>query len=161
MDVTWSYTAAACWAASAWQRLSGGFAVEPYDQEFERYGGPDSICVAEQVFAADNHLALMILAATADSDQRLVMATLSAAAIARTVTDGDPAALRRCRIERAARKHLAALRPLVRSAGQPDGIRPGIAEAADPAWVTRQDALAAYRDTLIRAPGSDYVLRLP
>lgn len=141
-------------AISAWcsdmirQRLSGGFAVEPYDQEIERYGGPDSIGAAEQVFAADSHLALMILAATADPDQRLVMAALSAAAIARTVADGDPAALRGRHVDRAARKRLAALRPHVRSAGQPEGIWPGIVAAADPAWVTRQDALAAYRDTL-------------
>jgi len=88
-------------ALSAWcsemirQRLSGGFTAEPYDQEIERYGGPDAIHAAEQVFAADSHLVLKALAAATDPDQRLVIAALSAATIARTVADGDPAALRR------------------------------------------------------------------
>lgn len=50
-------------AVSAWchemirQRCSGGFTVEPYDQEIERYGGPAAISAAEHVFAADSSLA--------------------------------------------------------------------------------------------------------
>ncbi len=130
------------------QRLSGGFTVEPYDQEIERYGGPDAIHAAEQVFAADSHLVLQALAATTDPDQRLVIAALSAATIARTVADGDPAALRGHHLDRAARQRVAALRPQVRSTRSQDGTSSPIPSLTDPAWTARQDALASYRDTL-------------
>jgi len=139
---------------SAWcrelikQRLSGGFTVEPYDQEVERYGGPDAISAAEQVFAADSHLVLRILAATCDPGQRLVAAAASAAAIARTVADGDLAAVAGRHLDRAAHRRLAALRPQVRAARSQDPASSPLPCATDPAWSARYDALAAYRTTL-------------
>ncbi|MGH3900482.1 MAG: lantibiotic dehydratase [Pseudonocardiaceae bacterium] len=141
-------------ALSAWcsemirQRLSGGFTVEPYDQEIERYGGPDAIHAAEQVFAADSHLVLKALATTTDPDQRLVIAALSAAAIARAVADGDPAALRGHHLDRAARQRVVTLRPQVRSTRSQDDTNSPIPSLTDPAWIARQDALTSYRDTL-------------
>ncbi len=140
-------------ALSAWcaemirQRLSGGFTVEPYDQEIERYGGPDAIHAAEQVFAADSHLVLKALAASTDPDQRLVIAALSAATIARSVANGDPAALRGHHLDRAARNRVATLRPQVRLTRSTDGTSP-IPLLADPTWSTRRDALTSYRDSL-------------
>lgn len=130
------------------QRLSGGFTVEPYDQELERYGGVDAIHAAEQVFAADSSLALQALVATSDADQRLVIAALSAAAITRTVADNDPVALRGHRLGRAARQRVALLRPQVRSARSHDGANSPVASVTDAAWTARQDALIAYRNTL-------------
>jgi class I lanthipeptide synthase len=130
------------------QRLSGGFIVEPYDQEIERYGGPEAIHTAEQVFAADSHLVLKALAATIDPDQRLVIAALSAATIARTVADGDPAALRGHHLDRAARKRVATLRPQVRSTRSQDDTNSPFPSLTDPAWTARQDALVSYRNTL-------------
>ncbi len=141
-------------ALSAWgsemirQRLSGGFTVEPYDQEIERYGGPDAIRAAEQVFAADSHLVLKALATTTDPDQRLVIAALSAATITRAVADCDPAALRGHHLDRAARQRVAALRPRVRSTRSQDDTSPPIPFLTDPAWTARQEALASYRNTL-------------
>jgi lantibiotic biosynthesis protein len=130
------------------KRLSGGFTVEPYDQEVERYGGPDAISAAEQTFATDSHLALTALAATADPDQRLVMVALSAAAIATTIADGDRAALRGHHVDRAARKRLAVLRPQARAALRAGGDSAVILSPAHHAWRARDDALAAYRDAL-------------
>jgi thiopeptide-type bacteriocin biosynthesis protein len=146
-------------AISAWsaemirQRLSGGFTVEPYDQEIERYGGPDSISAAEQAFAADSQLVLTVLAATTDPGQRLVMAALSAATIASTIADGDLAALHGRHVDRAARKRLDVFRPQVRSARQLDGSWPAFLLPDHPAWLGRQHALTAYRDTLEPAQG--------
>jgi thiopeptide-type bacteriocin biosynthesis protein len=141
-------------AISAWcaemirQRLSGGFTVEPYDQEIERYGGPGSIGAAEQAFAADSQLVLTVLAATTDPDQRLVVAALSAATIASTIADGDLAALPGRHVDRAARARLDILRPQVRSARQAEEGWPAFLSPGHPSWLARQDALAGYRDTL-------------
>jgi thiopeptide-type bacteriocin biosynthesis protein len=63
------------------------------DQEIERYGGVAAIGAAEHVFAADSSLALAVLASVSDRDQRLIIAALSAAAIARPMTDAYQAAL--------------------------------------------------------------------
>jgi hypothetical protein len=129
-------------AISAWcaemirQRLSGGFTLEPYDQEIERYGGPDSIGAAEQAFATDSRLVLAVLAAITDPDQRLVMAALSGR-----------------HVDRAARRRLDALRPQVRSAGQADRGRSAFLPPDHPAWLDRQAAFATYRDTLEPAQG--------
>jgi thiopeptide-type bacteriocin biosynthesis protein len=144
---------------SAWsaglirQRLSGGFSVEPYDQEIERYGGPDMpIRRAEHFFAADSRLALDVLTATSDPGRRLVAAAVSAAAIAATIADGSPDALRRHRLDRVARRRFETLRPLVRAAGplrdlavRPDAITAGLTAEA---WTARQEALTAYRNVV-------------
>ncbi|MBV9141136.1 MAG: lantibiotic dehydratase [Pseudonocardiales bacterium] len=136
------------------QRCSGGFTVEPYDQEIERYGGAAAIGAAEQVFAADSSLALAILASVSDRDQRLIIAALSAAAIARPMTDAYQAALNGGPLDRTARRQMLDLRPQVRAArGQitagPDlgGIRS--------AWSARRDVLATYRDLLDPARRAD------
>ncbi|WP_322751887.1 MULTISPECIES: lantibiotic dehydratase [unclassified Frankia] len=149
-------------ALSAWsattitRRLSGGFTVEPYEQETERYGGPGAIGAAERAFAADSHLVINALAATRDGDHRRLIAALCAAAIADTVADRDSAALGRSRLDRDSRRHLAALRPQVRAAYRD----PAHALRAHPAWNAWQTALLAYRDLLTpeRRPGCASVL---
>lgn len=161
-------------AVAAWchdlirQRLAGGFTVEPYDQEIERYGGPAAIDAAEQVFAADSELALAILTSSTDTDQRLITAAVSTAAIATTLTDDPKAALADHHLDRTAHRHMLGLRPRVRSArawlatgsrldARPDGIAniAGVArlgggqpDRIDRAWIARHDALTAYRTTL-------------
>lgn len=136
------------------QRLSDGFTVEPYDQEIERYGGPAAIGAAEHVFAADGSLVLAILASVSDNDQRLIIAALSVAAIARPMTDAYQAALDGHHVDRTTRRHMLDLRPQVRAArGQitagPDfgGVRS--------AWRARHDALATYRELLDPARRAD------
>lgn len=137
-------------AASAWceglirQRLSGGFAVEHYDQEIERYGGPDAIGAAERVFSADSRLVLDILTATTDSDQRLMAAATSAAAIADTVAGADPVALGHRRLDRDGRRRLEDLRRQVRAARPYDLGDPPPRLPVEVAWSARQEALVAY-----------------
>ncbi len=97
-------------------RLASGFSVEPYEQETERYGGtPVAMAAAEQVFAADSRLALDVLAATRDVDERIVIAALSAASIARATGAGE-AALTGRHVDRAGRRGLVGLRPRTRAA---------------------------------------------
>jgi thiopeptide-type bacteriocin biosynthesis protein len=124
-------------------RLCGRLAVEPYDQEIERYGGAEAITAAEAVFAADSRLVLTILAATTDPDERLLAAALTAATIARTVAASDRGALAGRSVTRDVRPRLATLRPRARAAA------PGPIPYADTSAVTGlHDALVAYRDLL-------------
>ncbi|MGH3869597.1 MAG: lantibiotic dehydratase [Pseudonocardiaceae bacterium] len=147
-------------AVSAWcqevirQRLSGGFTVEPYDQEIERYGGPTAIGAAEHVFAADSSLALAILASVRDHDHRLIIAALSAAAIAHPMTDAYQAALDGCHVDRATRRHMLDLRPQLRAARCQITTGPGLG-GIRPAWSARHDALAIYRELLDPARRAD------
>ncbi|MGH3826056.1 MAG: thiopeptide-type bacteriocin biosynthesis protein [Pseudonocardiaceae bacterium] len=147
-------------ALSAWcqemirQRLSGGFTVEPYDQEIERYGGPAAIGAAKHVFAADSSLVLAILASISDNDQRLIIATLSAAAIARPMTDAYQAALDGRHVDRATRRHMLDLRPQVRARRGQVSAGPDLG-ALRPAWNARRDALASYRELLDPARRAD------
>ena len=145
------------------QRLSGGFTVETYEQEIERYGGPAAIGAAERVFATDSELALATLAATADPDQRLVIAAVSAAAIAGCLTndttsndraDDALVALAGRRLDRDARRRLLDLRPTVRAARDRLATGPDV-DGIGPAWIARHDALTAYRSALdpALAPG--------
>lgn len=131
------------------QRLSGGFTVEPYDQEIERYGGPDAIGAAEHVFAADSSLALEILVSVSvsDNDQRLIIAALSAAAIARSMTGAYRAALDGRHVDRTARHHMLDLRPQVRAGRGQLTVGP-VPGAIRPAWSARHDALTTYRELL-------------
>jgi thiopeptide-type bacteriocin biosynthesis protein len=129
--------AACSWCTDAIRNgQSGGFSVEPYEQETERYGGPDAITAAEQVFAADSALVLSVLARTGDPARHLVAA---AAAITCTVADGDPAALEGRRLDRGAHRRIAAARPDVRAAGD---MIPYADPARTAAWL---DSLSAYR----------------
>lgn len=89
--------------------MCGGFSIEPYDQEIERYGGPDAITAAEDTFAADSRLALAFLQAAADPAQRLIAAAHCAAATALSVATADPfEAIGRPRLDRAARRRYCA-----------------------------------------------------
>ncbi len=123
-------------------RLASGLALEPYDPEIERYGGTaETMQAAEQVFMADSRLVLDVLASAPAGDRRIVVAALSAAAIARAVADGAPAVLSGRHLDRATRRRMDVLRPATRAA------------AAQPAphavlWKARQEALAAYRAVL-------------
>ena len=97
-------------ALSAWcreavrQQVCGGFSIEPYEQEIERYGGAGAITAAEHVFAADSQLALAILRAAAGPGDRVIAAALAAATTALAVAPGVPAeALGRPRLDRDAR----------------------------------------------------------
>jgi thiopeptide-type bacteriocin biosynthesis protein len=127
-------------------RLASGLSAEPYEQEIERYGGSRrAMTAAEHVFIADSGVALAVL--TADASQRIVIAALSAATIARTVADGDRAALVGHHLDRGARCRLVELRPRTRAAArnQVSGL---LTPPADKAWTARDAALAAYRNTL-------------
>jgi thiopeptide-type bacteriocin biosynthesis protein len=124
-------------------RLCGRLAVEPYDQEIERYGGSEAITAAEAVFAADSGLVLRILAATTDPDERLLAAALTAASIARTVAASDLAALAGRSVARALRPRLTTLRPRARAA-----VAGPIPCAGASAVTGLHDALVAYRDLL-------------
>jgi thiopeptide-type bacteriocin biosynthesis protein len=137
--------ALAAWSAgTVSRRLSGGFSVEPYEQETERYGGPEAISAAEHVFAADSRLALTAMTAARDPGPRLAIAALSAASIAAALADGNPAALGGTHVDRDVRRRLAELRPQVRDAWRDPSAGP----RASSAWGQRQAALLAYRDVL-------------
>ncbi|MDX6738367.1 thiopeptide-type bacteriocin biosynthesis protein [Actinocorallia sp. A-T 12471] len=127
---------------SAWsggllaRRLAGAMVIEPYDREIERYGGPDAIEDAERVFAADSRLVLAALDRT--SDDRLVLAALTAAGIVGTVADGDRAALRGARTTRRTRARYERLRARTRCEHE-DGE----------SWADHHKALVAYRAALV------------
>lgn len=141
-------------AISAWstdltrQRLSAGFSIEPYDQEIERYGGPDAIAAAERVFATDSRLVIDILTTTSDSDQRVIAAAMSAAAIADQVADRDPAALTGRHLDRDTRQRFTAMRAHTRDLW----IRETTTSRSWPAdgdwWTARSEALLAYQDAV-------------
>jgi lantibiotic biosynthesis protein len=136
--------ALAIWGTDLYrQRLSGGFSIEPYEQETERYGGSGAIGAAEEVFCTDSALVLEALARTSDDEGRLVIAALSVAAMARCLTVTPSAALGKHRLDRAARRRAAALRSQVRSADHCGGV-PSLAAT----WAGRALALSAYRRTL-------------
>ncbi|MCE7081363.1 lantibiotic dehydratase [Streptomyces sp. ST2-7A] len=60
--------------------LHGSLHLEPYDRETERYGGPQAITAAEDLFCADSKLTLLALSLT--EDERLLLAAASSAEIA-------------------------------------------------------------------------------
>ncbi|HEX5494126.1 MAG TPA: lantibiotic dehydratase [Mycobacteriales bacterium] len=118
--------------------LSGGFAVEPYDREIERYGGHEAIEAAEMIFHHDSELAAAILAPTADAEERIALTAVSAAEIARIVADSDRRALAPYRLERGDRRIQARVRPHCRA----------LDDAAPPhheLWKARASALRIYR----------------
>ncbi|TDD07531.1 lantibiotic dehydratase [Nonomuraea diastatica] len=126
------------------QRLSGGYTVEPYEQEIERYGGLGSIGAAEDVFCADSALVLATLEhLPPGEDDRLIAAAVSAAAIARHMADGAVAALAGGRLNRDGHRRADALRARVRAAAPP-----AFPTRCRAAWIDRTTALRAYRQTL-------------
>lgn len=137
--------ALAAWSAGAiTRRLSGGFSVEPYEQETERYGGADAVSAAEHVFAADSRLVVTAMTTARNAGSRLLVAALSAADIAGSLADGDPAALGDTHVNRDVRRRLTELRPQARAAWRD----PAAGLRVHPAWAQRQTALLAYRDIL-------------
>jgi lantibiotic biosynthesis protein len=142
-------------ALSAWCRnairdqICGGFSIEPYDQEIERYGGPAAITAAEKTFAADSQLALAILQATDDPGQRMIAAAHCAATTALTVAVASPAAaIGRPHLDRAARTRYELLRPRARAGWLPHSPGTPMTAVPRPAWDAWRESLAAYRDIL-------------
>jgi thiopeptide-type bacteriocin biosynthesis protein len=142
-------------ALSVWCRLAiqehmcRGFSIEPYDQEIERYGGPDAITAAEDIFTADSRLALAILRAAADPGQRMIAAAHCAATTALAVATTDPsAAIGRPRLDRAARHRYDLLRPQARAAWPAFPGDTPVTATAGPAWHAWRESLTGYRDRL-------------
>jgi lantibiotic biosynthesis protein len=124
-------------------RLASGLSAEPYEQETERYGGtPATMTAAEQVFTADSRLVLAILAATRDADERIILAAMSAAAIARALNAGE-AALHGRHVDRATRHKLDGMRARVRAAAA-TGHAGLAASPESQEWADRDTALATY-----------------
>ncbi|WP_244409074.1 lantibiotic dehydratase [Stackebrandtia nassauensis] len=121
--------------------LSGGFGIEEYRQEIERYGGEHAIEYVEDTFHHDANLVAHLLAESSDPDERLALTAASAAEIVRIVADGNRAALVPHRLERADRRTHARVRPRARSID--DGT-----PAHRPLWYERTAALTAYRAVL-------------
>lgn len=116
--------------------------LEPYEQEIERYGGPQAITPVEDLFCADSRLALAALIHT--DDVRLLAAAASAAEIARTLAPDQPrSALGPGHLTRDQRRHRDALRP--RLAAGLKGLIPADLAAAR---AERHAALTAYRDAV-------------
>lgn len=142
-------------ALSAWcrvairQQICGGFSIEPYEQEIERYGGSGAITAAEHVFAADSQLALAIIRTAADPGQRIIAAALAAATTVLTVAPARPAeTIGRPRLDRAARTRYDLLRSQARAAWPPFAPDMPMMAAAHPAWRAWQTCLVTYREAL-------------
>ncbi|MBL1115250.1 lantibiotic dehydratase [Streptomyces sp. 110] len=122
----------------------GALRLEPYEQEIERYGGPQAITAAERLFHADSRLALAALTQT--EDVRLLTAAASAAEIARTLAPGQPhSALNPGQLTRDQRRHRDALRSALTGNG-PATLIP--ADLARLAWARWRAALVGYRETV-------------
>lgn len=103
------------WAADLQlKRLISGFCIEPYDQEIERYGGPAAITAAERFFDADSRLALTVLSATRQEEERLAIAANAAAVIAGRI--GNGAVSLRWRLDRVSHRRANALSARARDA---------------------------------------------
>jgi thiopeptide-type bacteriocin biosynthesis protein len=142
-------------ALSAWcrqairEQLCGGFNIESYDQEIERYGGPAAIIIAEDAFAADSRLALAILKAAGDPCERMIAAACSAATTALTVAATAPhEAIGRPRLDRTARARYELLRPGARAAWSSFAQGTPAEAATRPAWDAWRESLTAYRGAL-------------
>ncbi|WP_240958535.1 lantibiotic dehydratase [Streptomyces barkulensis] len=121
---------------------SNALRLEPYEQEIERYGGPQAITAAENLFCADSRFALAAL--PHPEDERILIAAAQAADTARTLCPSQPhSALGPGRLTRDQRRHRDALRPRLTSSPTtliPDDLATTHTE--------RQAALTAYRDTV-------------
>lgn len=123
--------------------LVGGLVVEPYEPEVDRYGDLTTIEAAEDLFHADSDLSLRLLAQRPDGQARLVLAALSAVALARELADGDPGAVGRPRLGRAERRQVNELRALA-----PLGPAVMLDDSSRRAWEYRARAAAVYRSVL-------------
>ncbi|WP_405617368.1 lantibiotic dehydratase [Streptomyces sp. NBC_01508] len=117
----------------------GALRLEPYEQEIERYGGPQAMPLAEGVFCADSRVALAALSRS--EDQRLLNAAAGAADIARTLAPEEPrSALGPGRLTPGQRRHRDALRPRLADDLVPDHLKA--------AHAARHETLLAYRKVL-------------
>lgn len=114
------------------QRLISGFCVEPYDQEIERYGGPAAITAAERFFDADSRLALTVLSATRQEEERLAIAANATAVIAGRIGNGTVSL--RGRLDRVSHRRVNALSARARDAA---------ARPFPPYWEAALDTYAA------------------
>ncbi|MBL1101808.1 lantibiotic dehydratase [Streptomyces coffeae] len=120
----------------------GALHLEPYEQEIERYGGPQAITAVEELFCADSRLALAALART--ENERLLIAAAGAAEIARILSpDHLHPALGPGRLTRDQRRHRDALRPQL--ADDPTALIPADLAAIH---TERHAALITYRDAV-------------
>ena len=121
--------------------------LEPYEQEIERYGGPQAITAVEDLFCADSRFALTAL--THSEEDRLLIAAVGASEIARTLAPDEPrSALGPGRLTRDQRRHRDALR--ARLTGSTAPIPDDLAGVHS----KRRAALFAYRDTVARQSAS-------
>lgn len=123
--------------------LVGRLSIESYEPEIDRYGGPDAIDAAEQLFDADSDLALSLLTETPNDDARLLLAALSSVEIARGLTNDAAVAVGRPRLDRARRRRVNELRTTA-----PSGPAALLASPARERWDRRSGALAVYRDAV-------------
>ena len=123
--------------------LVGRVVVEPYEPEIDRYGGPDAIEHAERFFHADSGVVLRLLADRPDDERRLLHVALSAVALTHELADGDPAAVGRPRLDRAARRRVNNVRATAAS-----GSAIALDADAQAAWSLRSHAAVEYRDAL-------------
>ncbi|MBB5937229.1 thiopeptide-type bacteriocin biosynthesis protein [Streptomyces zagrosensis] len=122
---------------------TGALRLEPYAPEIERWGGPHAITAAEHLFCADSRLALAALVHT--EDQRLLLAAISAADIARTLApDHAHLALAPGRLTPLQRRRRDTLRPQLTQATTTLLTEADLATA----HTERHTALTTYRDTL-------------
>jgi thiopeptide-type bacteriocin biosynthesis protein len=128
------------WAADiAEQRLSNGcLQQEPYVRETQRYGGPDAIHAAEDVFAADSALVLAALSHPMPDDEHLMLAAHCAAAIARSLA--SPGAARGGPLTSSERHTRDRLRPPTRAFLPPHQLTA--------VWDAREARTTAYRSLL-------------
>ncbi|WP_411145889.1 lantibiotic dehydratase [Streptomyces sp. x-80] len=119
----------------------GTLHLEPYEQEIERYGGPQAITAVERLFSTDSRLALAALNHT--EDERLLIAAAGSAEIARTLAPEPLSALGPGHLTRDQRRHRDALREQLPRVPALFSLT-GLATAR----ATRSAALIAYRDTL-------------
>jgi class I lanthipeptide synthase len=122
--------------------MSGPLVIEPYDQEIERYGGPQAIEPAEHVFVTDSRFAVAAIRSLTSPDDRIVAAAVTAANIVGTLCGAVPDSLR-VKLDRPGNRHVAALKRPARAASR------SAADLYEPlGWGLRAQALNAYAAAL-------------
>ncbi|WP_225997284.1 lantibiotic dehydratase [Myceligenerans pegani] len=119
--------------------LASRVAIEPYEPEIDRYGGPAAIDAAERLFHTDSRLVLAFLADRPDADTRVQLAAHSAMEISRGLARGARDAVGRPRLDRPSRRRVNELR--VPARGRPSHL---LDEGAQDLWALRARELAKY-----------------
>jgi lantibiotic biosynthesis protein len=129
-------------------RLASGLSVEPYEQEIERYGGsPEAMAAAERVFAADSRLALATLTAAPCTEERIILAALSATTITQRLAGGDRTALEGHHLDRDGRRSMTELRPRTRATTRTTPATITVPPVSR-LWDAREETLTAYQSVL-------------